>query len=264
MKNIWYEYVYGKQTYKELAQKYDCSPKTIQRYLKKHQLNQCIKLPRDVVLLIDTTYWRRTFGVMVFKDAESGETLLRYYVKYETNSLYLKGINELIMQGFRILAVVCDGRKGLAGKLKPLPIQLCQFHQISTITRYLSKHPKHQSGKDLKLIVGLIPEITQMQLEDFLEQWLDIWKDYYNERGVEPDSGQSFYIHRRLRSAFRSLRTNIALLFTYQKYPSLKIPNTTNKLDGSFAYLKQRLGCHNGLSTLQMKKFIDDILGVSK
>ena len=49
---------------------------------------------------MDTTYWRRNFGLMLFKDAYSKENLLWYYVKSETNALYIKGINELKSKGF--------------------------------------------------------------------------------------------------------------------------------------------------------------------
>jgi len=45
------------------------------------------------------TYFGRRFGVMVFKDALSGENLLKTYVKYETNQLYQAGIAELIRRG---------------------------------------------------------------------------------------------------------------------------------------------------------------------
>ena len=60
---------------------------------------------------MDTTYLGRTFGVMLFKDTITKENLLKYYVKTETNALYIQGIQELINKGFEILAIVCDGRK---------------------------------------------------------------------------------------------------------------------------------------------------------
>lgn len=50
---------------------------------------------------------------MLFKDAYTKENLLKYYVKQETNALYIQGINELKKQKFEILGIVCDGRKGL-------------------------------------------------------------------------------------------------------------------------------------------------------
>ena len=62
---------------------------------------------------MDTTYWGRSFGVMLFKDAYTKENLLKYYVKTETNTLYIQGVNELKLKGFEVLAVVCDGSRGL-------------------------------------------------------------------------------------------------------------------------------------------------------
>jgi hypothetical protein len=37
----------------------------------------------------------------------------------------------------------------------------------------------------------------------------------------------------------QELKAQPSLAFTYQKYPDLDIPNTTNSLDGCFAYLKE-------------------------
>ena len=62
---------------------------------------------------MDTTYWVDNFGVMVFKDSRTKENLLKYYVKYETNAQYKKGIEELKSKGFIIDGIVCDGRRGL-------------------------------------------------------------------------------------------------------------------------------------------------------
>jgi len=42
-----------------------------------------------------------------------------------------------------------------------------------------------------------------------------------------------------------------------EDYPDLKIPNTTNALDGQFSDLKNKLRNHNGLSKLRKMKFID-------
>ena len=39
---------------------------------------------------------------MLFKDAITKENLLKYYVKSETNALYIQGIEELKKQGFEV------------------------------------------------------------------------------------------------------------------------------------------------------------------
>ena len=107
--------------------------------------------------MTDTTYWGRNFGVMLFKDAISGQNLLKYYVKYETNALYQQGISSLKNKGFDILAIVCDGRKGLIQSFKGcLPVQMCQFHQAAILRRYLTKKPKLRAARELLEVADLM------------------------------------------------------------------------------------------------------------
>ena len=73
---------------------------------------------------MDTTYWGRGFGVILFKDAITKENLLKYYVKHESNSLYIQGIDELKAKGFDVIAVVCDGRKGLIQSFVDIRVQM--------------------------------------------------------------------------------------------------------------------------------------------
>ncbi|MCD6337108.1 MAG: hypothetical protein J7M01_02610, partial [Candidatus Marinimicrobia bacterium] len=61
----------------------------------------------------------------------------------------------------------------------------------------------------------------------------------------------------RLRSAYRSLRANTPYLFTCQNYPELKIPDTTNSLDGSFTNLESKLSNHQGIKD-HMKIMLTD------
>jgi len=75
-----------------------------------------------------------------------------------------------------------------------------------------------------------------------------------------PKWGAEPYTHKRLRSAYRSLKINLPYLFTYQKYPQLNIPNTTNSLDGCFAYLKELVRVHRGANKGRKRKIIHDIL----
>lgn len=108
----------------------------------------------------------------------------------------------------------------------------------------------------------MLTEITEVQLRDFLAQWMDEWHDYYEERTINPEPGKSHYTHRRLRSALRSLMTNLPYLFTYQKHPNLAISNTSNLIKSQFGHLKRMLGNHRGMRMSQKMKMIDEILGV--
>jgi len=77
---LWQEYGEGKQTYVQLANKYHSSLKTIQRRLDKVALIPPKQHPNKVVVLMDTTYFGRGYGVMLFKDAYSGKNLYKVYV----------------------------------------------------------------------------------------------------------------------------------------------------------------------------------------
>ena len=76
-----------------------------------------------------------------------------------------------------------------------------------------------------------------------------------NERSVNPVTKKSFYTHKKLRSAYRSLKNNLPWLFTWYDNFDVNIPNTTNAIDGHFADLKNKLRNHNGLSIKRKKKF---------
>ena len=259
---LWDEYTSGKQTYSQLAAKYNCTIKTIQRRLDSYSVPSHQQSARSVVVLMDTTYWGRDFGVMLFKDAITKENLLKYYVKHETNALYTQGIEELKTRGFDIKAIVCDGRKGLIQSFAGVPVQMCQFHQYAIVRRYLTKKPKLQAAKELMEVVDLMTQTDKESFVGALELWFTKWEAFLNERTVNETTKKSSYTHKNLRSAYRSLKTNLQWLFTWYDYYDLNIPNTTNAIDGHFADLKNKLRNHNGLSIKRKKKFIDGFLKV--
>jgi len=257
---LWAEYSKGKQTYLQLANKYNCSIRTIQRKIDLYKVFIPKKKTRKVVILMDTTYWGRGFGVMLFKDAYTKENLLKYYVKTETNALYFQGINELKKQGFTILAIVCDGRRGLFNLFDNIPVQMCQFHQAAIIRKYITKKPKLPASIELKELVAMMKMTDKESFEGGLELWFTKWKSFLNERTFNIETGKSHYTHKRLRSAYRSLKTNLKWLFIWYDYIELEIPNTTNAIDGHFSDLKNKLRNHNGLSKERKRKFIDEFL----
>jgi hypothetical protein len=245
-----------------LSQKYNCSKRTIQRKIDLHQLALIPKETRAVIVLMDTTYWGRSFGVMLFKDALTKENLLKYYVRNETNFLYKKGVEELVSKGYRVLAIVSDGRKGLAQSFGSIPVQMCQFHQVAIIRRYITKKPKLPASIELKELVSMLKMTDKESFEGALNEWFVKWEDFLNERTTSIETGRSYYTHKRLRSAYRSLNSNLPWLFTWYDYIELNIPNTTNAIDGHFADLKNKLRNHNGLSMERKMKFIDAFLKV--
>jgi hypothetical protein len=250
---LWQEFVEGKQTYVQLAFKYGCSTRTIQRKIDAYVVSFTAPKAREVIVLMDTTYWGRNFGVMLFKDSISGQNLLKYYVKYETNALYQRGIIELKDKGFSILAIVCDGRKGLTLSFKEIPVQMCQFHQAAILRRL-------QSARELMEVADLLKQTDKESFTGALQMWFDKWQWFLDERSTNPATGKTFYTHKRLRSAARSLKNNLPWLFTWYDNLEIGIPNTTNAIDGHFADLKNKLRNHNGLSENRKRKFVDEFL----
>jgi len=136
-----------------------------------------------------------------------------------------------------------------------MPIQMCQFHQAQIIRRYTTNNPKTECGIELKAIMNCLTEVDQEVFCSLLETVHEQYKDFLKEKN---EQGQ--FMHRRLRSAFRSLKSNLPYLFTYKKYPDLNIPNTTNSCDGSFAHWKQKVKIHRGLIKERRNKVINFLL----
>ena len=206
---------------------------------------------------MDTTYLGGKFGVMVFKDSITGTVLYKQYVKSETNQLYLFGIKEITNRGIKVQSIICDGRKGLFQLFDNIPIQYCNFHQVKTIRNYLTKKPKMQASKELWQLALMLKCTDKESFTGGLNEWYVKWNEFLNEQKAD-ENGKKRYVHKRLRSAYRSLKTNLPWLFTWYDNMHLSMPNTTNAIDGQFSDLKNKLRNHNGLSEARKKKFIDE------
>lgn len=211
---------------------------------------------------MDTTYFGRRFGVMVLMDSISRQALFVAEVKHETNALYAEALNSLQEKGIEIQSIVCDGRKGLLQMFAEIPAQLCQFHQVKTVGRYLTRNPKTAAGKTLWQLTLTLKDSSKASFQSALRAWFEQHKSFLNERTVNEENGRSHYTHRKLRSAYLSLKRNLDYLFAFEAHPDLGIHNTTNLLDGRFADLKRKLGCHQGMKMDNKIRFIKDYFSI--
>lgn len=255
------DYVEGKQTLNQLASKYGVSSKTISRDLRGMRYVQKISKDKEVTIQMDTTYWGRNFGLMVIKDALRKKILWRKYVTHETIADYVEGVRWLKSQGFKVYGAVIDGMRGLAQAL-PFPVQLCQFHQMLIVRRYLTQEPELDASKEL---LELVNTITKMDKESFVGafgEWYERNRDVVNERSHDRRIKRKTppYMRPRLRSAYLSIKRNMPLLWTFYDRPELGIPNTNNGLEGVFSDIKTKLRVHNGISREHRKKLIDEYL----
>ena len=252
------DYVEGKQTLDQLALKYRVNEKTIRRDLEGMRYVQKISKYKQVTIQMDTTYWGRRFGLMVIRDATRGRVLWRKYVTHETIADYLEGVEWLKKQGFKIYGVVIDGMKALF----PYPVQLCQFHQMLTVRKYITQDPDIEASKAL---LDLVNDITKMDKESFIgafEEWYETYKDVLNERVHDKRIKKKTppYMRPRLRSAYFSVKRNMPLLWTFYDRPETGLPNTNNALEGLFSDLKTKVRVHSGISKEHRKKLLDEYI----
>ncbi|MCX6811003.1 MAG: hypothetical protein NTY30_04740 [Candidatus Berkelbacteria bacterium] len=212
-------------------------------------------------MVADVTFFNHIYGFIVFRSPKLKKNLYFKLIPYETILEYYLGRIEVEKQGFKLSAIVLDGRTGVRKVFADMPIQMCHFHQKQIIQRDLTLHPKLEAGIELKTIANTLCNSSEEKFAKQLDGWHNKWYDFLKERTTNPITKRWCYTHKRIRSAYRSLNINLPYLFTYQKYPELNIPNTTNSLDGSFSQLKMKLGVHRGMREPIKRKMIEEILG---
>lgn len=260
---LWKSYVRGKQTLKELGNTFHRSHVWVRERLDAITVSLPSLVPQPVVLIVDTTFWGRSYGVCVFFAHTLKRAIWWHEVEGERMAHYHYGRQILEAQGWTFKAVVVDGRRGFIKVFSDILIQMCQFHQIKQVARYLTRRPQTQAAQELWTLTLTLTETDEATFTKALDTWHTTWGDYIEEKTVNTFiTGKTkwFYTHKKVRSAYRSLKTNLPYLFTYQKYPELHIPNTTNDLDGSFSALKKRLAVHRGLRRDRRFKVISELL----
>ena len=257
--SLYEEYVKGKQTLSEIAEKHGISVSTVQRRIRKVHSTRIVSKYKEVVILMDATYWGRDFGVLLIVDAYRKRLLWRKFLdKKETIADYLEGIEWLRENNFIIRGIVCDGLRGLAQSLSQYKVQYCQFHQVKTVVEYLTKNPQTEAGQELLKIAYLLCHTDKESFEGMLEMWHTKWDRWLKQRSLDRKTGKKVYTHRRVRSAYFSMKRNMKWLWTYYDYPDTPIPNTNNILEAINTDLKSKLRVHNGMSKRYRKLFIDE------
>lgn len=197
---------------------------------------------------------------MVFRDNIQKENLLWCYLKHETLHDYLAGIRQLQQNGFEIQAIICDGKRGLLRAFPSIPTQMCQYHQLQIITRYITRRSKLPAHRELLEVMYLMCHTDKESFCGALEQWRCKWQKVIDEKSYDRQKKKKQFKHKRLRSAYRSVITNLPYLFIWYDHAELKIPNTTNGLEGVFTELKTKVRVHSGLKPHRRQKLIDTIL----
>jgi len=217
-----------------------------------------------VILVCDATFYGKRkdkLGSLVFKDIITSEILIWKHIDSELVKDYQQLLKTLIVLGYIIKAIIIDGKRGLYKAFKDYPVQMCHFHQRKTINKYLTRKPRLEASKDLQKIMYNLTSTTQTIFTKKLEKWYQVHKEFLNEKSSSLITKKEHFTHPRIRSAYKSLITNLPYLFTYKNQKNITIHNTTNSIDGGvFSPMKKLLKVHNGFTKSLKIKMVDDYL----
>ena len=133
---------------------------------------------------------------------------------------------------------------------------MCIYHQKAIIRRYITDRPQSRCGQELKELAKRIADKENHQL--FIDDFYKLKEKYQFYLHKKNDNGD--FKHQSLRSAFRSIESNLSHIFIYSDSKTLNIPPTNNHLEGLFSHLKERINIHRGLRLDRKKKAIKFLL----
>lgn len=251
-KKIRDEYSLGKQTYKQLWEKYACSRRTIARIIDKQEKVEYIfyndKLrARSTYIIMDVSCFWTELLVFMLKSVEYKKVIYAKVVERECVEEYALWVAYIEERWWKIRWITTDGFKWVRQLFSYLPYQMCVFHQVAIITRCVWKYPKIRPHQELRKIALSLKDSTYWEVKVKLDQRYKKWWDMLSERSYNLfDNKKWWYTHKNMRRAYRSLVTNLPYLFIYQSHQWM--PNTTNALDWYFRPLKSKLWVYSWLT----------------
>jgi hypothetical protein len=259
-KKIWNEHVWKRQTISDLQERFKKGRNWVKKILDKAETRKGLDIsPQEIIGIFDATHIGEDL-LLTAREPNLGVNLAWSWIESENKESYAELKRNIEARGFVFLGVVLDGRTGIPRVFDGIPVQICQFHQLKIIQRKLTLRPETEAGQTLLSIGLTITKKTEKMLFKELIDWYEKYQNFINEKIHILGTRRWRYTHRRVRSAYLSLKRNLPYLYTYQKYPELNIPNTTNSLDGYWGRLKNLLSAHRGKTKERMKKIATEIL----
>ena len=66
------------------------------------------------------------------------------------------------------------------------PVQMCQFHQVQIVTRYITKKPKLEANIELRELTLLLTKTDKESFTFWLEEWHEKYRDFLNKTSINP------------------------------------------------------------------------------
>jgi hypothetical protein len=261
-KEIWNEYVFEKQTLRELKEKHERDKRTLKKILNEYQAPKKTHQPRGVNLVVDALYFgERTedtsWCAVVFRDPKRKENLWWSFTKSETTSIYLQGRAYLENLGYQILSVTGDGFGGLKQAFFNIPLQMCQVHMERLVIKGTTRKPILEAGQALLALIKILHYTDGNNFKNYFKKYISKYQSFLNEKSFNPETGRQDWTHKELHSAVLSVMKFLPYLFTFEK--DKNIPRTTNTLEGHFSHIRDIVGVHRGLSRTHLEKVLNSI-----
>jgi len=261
-KQLWSEYVFNKQTLRELSKKHELDKRTLRNLIDQYQSPQKKHNPRAVHLIVDAVYWGErkedtSWCSVVARDPHAKENLWWGFTDRETTSIYRQCRDNLETLGYQIISVTGDGFGGIKQAFSGIPYQMCLVHMERIVTRGTTKTPQTEAGVVLLALVRSLYTTKRGTFNWRLDQYFHKYRDFLNETTIHPVSGEWSYTHEELRRAAHSLKAFQVDLFTHERHSG--IPKTTNSLEGHFSHVNDIVEIHRGLSREQKEKVLKSI-----
>ena len=221
-KFLWKEYVFAKQTIRELKKKHDQDRRVIKQYLENYQAPPKSHFPRKVNLVADALYFgerkeNRSWCLVALRCPKQKENLWWACGETETTSIYLAGRRHLESLGYQIMSVTGDGFAGLRQAFSDLPFQMCQVHMERIIVEGTTRKPELEAGKALLALGKILHYTVGPTFRDYVQKYLNKYRDFLNEKTINPLTGETFFTHAPLRGAALSLVRFLPYLFTFEE-----------------------------------------------
>ena len=262
-KQLWKEYVFGKQTIDQLSDRLSMDKRSVRGLLNQYTPPDKIHHPRPVHLIVDATYFGerkegKSWCAIVAREAKQKEDLAWSFCDRETTYEYVLIRERLEVLGYTILSVTGDGFSGIKSAFHGIPYQMCHVHMERLVIRGTTSNPQTEAGQVLLALVRTLHSNTKKEtFETRLRQYIEMYRDFLNEKTMHPWSGESSWTHEDLRRAVFCLLRHTQHLFTYKQ--NTHIPRTTNSLEGHFKHVKKMASVHNGLSRSKKEKLLHTI-----
>lgn len=249
-----------------MVEQYHLDKRTIHSLLEKYVLPTKAHIPRALFVVVDATYFRKQkntepWCTIVFRDPVAKENLWWSFGNVETHNLYLEGRIYLESLGYVILGVTGDGISCLRKVFSDIPFQMCLVHMERIVVRKITRNPKTEAGIVFLALIKTLGRCDSNLWKERFKKYIEKYRDFLNEKSINPETGISDWTHRELHSAVLSVTTFLPYLFSYEQTKELS--QTTNSLEGHFSHVKDIVRIHRGISNYLLKKVLSSIFLVS-